>query len=65
MTRYELIKVYPGGPKKGTVVYTPHKWSSSTSGDIKYKMRNYKNTDNQLYFSEYEIEKFPTFWKKL
>lgn len=66
MTRYELIKEYPGSPKKGTIVYTPHKhlkWGGEWIEEMKYKMKNFKNVDNQLFYSRHEIEDWPKYWK--
>ena len=62
MKRYILVKEYPGSPRKGVIVYHPHK---ERGYEDKYKMRNLGNYKNYIFYSEHYIEDYPEFWKKL
>lgn len=63
MARYKLVLEYPGSPEKGSIVYSGHRERSYS--DLKYKLKDNKNTKNYIFFDSNQIENFPKFWKKL
>lgn len=66
MIRYELKQKYPGSPKLGTKVYTPHREKAYLNDEQSvYKEYNTKNCRNFIFYSREYIENHPKFWKKL
>lgn len=62
MIRYKCIMDYPGGPGKGSIVYSPHKVKSY---DEPFKLKNDRNTINYIFFTEEEIKNYSKIWKKI
>ena len=51
MERYKLIMEYPGSPKKGAIVYSPHR--EKAYHDEPFKLKNDSRNDiNFIFFEE-------------
>ena len=58
MTKYKLIKEYPGSPKLGTIAEKESKIKSNTS-------YFYKEGDKRWCLYDYHIEDSPEYWEKV
>jgi hypothetical protein len=58
MTKYKLIKEYPGSPKLGTIAEKESKIKSNTS-------YYYKEGDSRWCIYDYHVEDNPEYWEKV
>lgn len=67
MERYKLIKLYPGSPDLGTIVYSPHIYKAYKDMEGYFKTKNPdRYTSIMIFYSEDYIKKEGKgFWKKI